>query len=206
MNPVNLIEFILLSPEEKQTMQERAQKGFSLIEVIIATAVAAILLSLAIPSFATLNMNRRVTTQTNDFLSSLVLARSQALKRVARVTVCRSADGTACSGSGGWEQGWIVFADTNNNTQVSSGQTPPEDILLVRSALDGGNTLRGSSGVASYISYVATGTTQLTGGGFQTGTLVLCDDRGVGEHARAINISVTGRSRVETSAPDSCAP
>ncbi len=183
-------------------MKEYTQKGFTLIEMIIAMAVAATLLSLAIPSFSTLNQNKRITTQSNDFISTLVLARSQALKRVSRVTVCRSSDGAACAGSGGWEQGWIVFADTDNDATVDTG----EDILRVYSALDGGNTLRGSSSVASYISYVATGRTKLTGGGLQTGTLVLCDERGSGEHARAINVSATGRSRVESTAPVTCTP
>ncbi len=181
-------------------MKQHAQTGFSLIELIMASAVAVILLSLATPSFTTLTMNKRITTQANDFISTLVLARSQALKRVSRVTVCSSANGTACAGSGGWEQGWIVFVDTNNNGQVNGGQTPPEDILQVHAAMDGGNTLRGDSNVDAYISYVASGFTKLTGGGFQAGTLVLCDDRGSGVTARTINISVTGRSRVEETA------
>jgi type IV fimbrial biogenesis protein FimT len=112
-------------------MKGHAQSGFTLIEVIIASAVVAILLSLMIPSFGTLTMNERMTTQANDFISTLVLARGQALKRVSRVTVCSSADGASCSRSGGWEQGWIAFADTNNNAEVNSGQTPPEDILQV---------------------------------------------------------------------------
>jgi type IV fimbrial biogenesis protein FimT len=187
-------------------MKVHTQSGFTLIEIIMALAFGAILLSLAVPGLGTLTMNKRVTAQANDFLSTLVMARSQALKRVSRVTVCSSSDGTSCAGSDGWEQGWIAFVDTDHNAQVSSGQTPPEDILRVYSALEGDNTMRGSSNVASYISYVASGTTQLTGGGLQTGTLVLCDDRGVGEHARAINVSVTGRSRVATTAPVTCAP
>ncbi len=181
-------------------MRQQAQTGFSLIELLVASAVAVILLSVAIPSFTTLTMNKRITTQANEFISSLALARSQALKRVSRITVCSSANGSTCSGSGGWEQGWIVFVDTNSNGQVDSGQTPPEDILQVHSTMDGGNTLRGDSDVNNYISYVASGFTQRTGGGFQAGTLALCDNRGPGATARTINISVTGRSWVEKAA------
>jgi type IV fimbrial biogenesis protein FimT len=173
-------------------MKEHAQTGFSLIELLIASAIVVILLSLAVPSFTTLTMNKRMTTQANEFISTLALARSQALKRVTRVTVC-SSTGISCTGSGGWEQGWIVFVDSNNNAQVNDG----EDILQVQSALDGGNTLRGSTNVANYISYVAGGTTKLTSGGFQAGTFALCDDRGSGVNAQTIKISVTGRSRVE---------
>ena len=181
-------------------MRQHAQTGFSLVELLLALTIVVILLTLSIPNFTTLIMNKRITAQANDFLSTLVLARSQALKRVSRVTVCSSVDGSTCSGSGGWEQGWIVFVDTNNNAQVSGGQSPPEDILQVYSALDGGNTLRGSSNVATYVSYTASGFSKLTGGGFQAGTLVLCDERGYEVNARTVNISVTGRSRVEETA------
>ena len=183
-------------------MKEVAQKGFTIVELIIGLSVAAILLSLAVPSFSTLVMNNRITTQANEFISSLALARSQALKRVSRVTVCGSADGASCAGSGGWQQGWIVFADDDNDAAVDGG----EEILRVYSALEGGNTLVGNTNVANYISYVASGSTRLTGGAFQTGTLVLCDSRGAGPHARAINVSVTGRSRVEDTSPVTCTP
>jgi type IV fimbrial biogenesis protein FimT len=187
-------------------MRAPAEKGFSTIEIIIAMSVVAILLSISSPQFATLNMNKRISTQTNEFIASLALARSQALARISRVTVCSSANGTSCATSGNWDQGWLVFVDTNNNAQVDSGQNPPEDILQAHRELEGGNTLNGTSNVDQYISFSATGTARLTSGAFQTGMLVLCDDRGPGSYARAINISVTGRSRVETTSPDSCSP
>ncbi len=177
-------------------MKQHAQTGFTVTELAMATVIVAILLALAIPSLTTLTKNKRITTQANDFISTLVLARSQALKRVSRVTVCISANGAVCIGTGGWEQGWIVFVDTNNNAQVNGG----EEILQFNSTLDGGNTLRGSPNVDTYISYVASGFTKLTGDGFQAGTVALCDDRGSGVNARTINISITGRSRVEETA------
>ena len=183
-------------------MRTHTQKGFTVIELMIALAVAAVLLLLAIPSFRTLTMDKRITTQTNDFISTLVLARAEALKRVSRVTVCKSVNGTACAGSGGWEQGWIVFADADDDAIVDNG----EAILQVRSTMDGDNTLLGSTNVANYISFVASGSPKLTSGAFQSGTLVVCDERGAGEDARAINISVTGRSRVEFTAPATCSP
>jgi type IV fimbrial biogenesis protein FimT len=183
-------------------MNRHIQKGFTLIELFIALSVAAILLTLAMPSFSTLTMNKRITTQTNDFIVSLALARAEALKRVRRVTVCPSANGSSCAGSADWEQGWIVFANLDDDATVDSGEV----ILQAHSALDGGNTLRGSANVASYISFLSSGSARLIGGAFQSGTLVLCDERGAGDHARAINLSVTGRSRVEYTAPDTCAP
>lgn len=183
-------------------MNRHTQKGFTLIEFFIALGVAAILLTLAIPSFSTLTMNKRITTQTNDFIASLALARAEALKRVQRVTVCPSTTGTSCATSADWEQGWIVFVNLDDDATVDDGET----VLQVNGALEGGNTLRGSANVAGYISYVASGSARLIGGAFQSGTLVVCDKRGPGVHARAISLSVTGRSRVEYTALDTCSP
>lgn len=182
------------------------KKGFTVIDLMMTLAVAAVLLALAIPSFNTLALNKRITAQTNEFLSSLALARSEALKRVSPVTVCRSANGTTCANSGGWEQGWIVFNDKDKDAQVDStgNAATNEPILKYVTTLPGSNTLRGSTNVASYISFVSSGSTQLTSGAAQLGTLVLCDERGAGDHARIVSLSITGRSRVTSTAPTSC--
>jgi type IV fimbrial biogenesis protein FimT len=192
----------------ERAMISEPQKGFTLIEVLMSVLVAAILLGLAVPSFTTFTKNRLITTQVNEFVSSLGLARSEALKRISRVTVCRSATGTSCADSGSWEQGWIVFNDKNNNGQVNAtgDSDTNEQVLKYASTLKGGNTLKGSGNVAAYVSYVSTGNSKLLSGAFQSGTLALCDDRGVGGHARAITVNITGRARVESTAPDSCQP
>jgi type IV fimbrial biogenesis protein FimT len=166
---------------------------------MISIVVAAVLLALASPSFVEFTKNRRITAQANEFVSTLSLARSEALKRVSRVTVCASSNGTSCTG--GWNQGYLVFNDDNNNGSVDGG----ESILKVVSALAGANTLNGITGtVASYVSYVSSGHSKLTSGAFQSGSIALCDDRGV-SHGRAITVNVTGRVRVESTEPTSCA-
>lgn len=180
-------------------MKHQISNGFTFIELLIALTVAAIMLSIAIPNYNTLMMNKRITTQANSFLSSVALARSEALKRVDRVTVCKSSDGQICTTTGGWEQGWIVFVDSNSSGTVNTG----EDVLRVVSQLAGGNTLRGSDDVDDFITYVQTGHTQ----SFQAGTFALCDSRGAGNHARELSLSATGRLRVVTdTAPVSCSP
>lgn len=185
-----------------------SRKGFTLVEVLITLVVAAILLGLATPTITTLTRNKMITTQANELVSSLALARSEALKRVSRVTVCKSADGSSCTNTGSWDQGWIVFNDSDNDAQVgsSTGVGTSQQIIKVYSALDGGNTLTGSTNVANYVSYVSSGHSKLIDGTFQAGSLVLCDDRGAGEHAREITVNITGRVRVESDAPASCAP
>lgn len=192
-----------------------ANKGFTLVELMISLGVGAILLALATPSFTTFTKNKRITTQANEFVATLALARSEALKRVpqldapqTRVAICSSSDGASCAGSGGWSQGWIVFHNKDDDQQVDTSVDPEADepIIRVYSALRGDNTLNGSSSVANYIAYSSTGSPVLPNGSFQSGTFVLCDDRGAGEHARQMSLSVTGRMRVESDAPASCEP
>ncbi|MBL8253967.1 MAG: GspH/FimT family pseudopilin [Candidatus Competibacter sp.] len=165
--------------------------GFTLMELIVTLALAVIVLTLGIPSFQNIIRNERLATRTNDFIAALQLTRSEAIKRGVRVTLCKSATGASCANSGGYEQGWIVFVDPNNNAAVDAGET----IIRVFQAFPTGAnaTLTGNTPVARHISFVATGKTQLTTGGFQAGTLTLCQ----APKARRIVINSVGRARTE---------
>ncbi len=87
----------------------RPQSGLSLIEVLVAIMLAALLLRLAVPGFDAMRARRAaagaVTTLTSDF----ALARSEAIKRGHSVTVCSSDNGSACLASDDWGSGWIVY-------------------------------------------------------------------------------------------------
>ncbi len=177
----------------KTYLMNKTQTGFTLTELIITLAIAAIMMSQAVPSFIEMVQNNRVVTQTNEFVSSLNMARSEAVKRGDRITICKSADSATCTAAGDWQQGWIIFTDSNSDAVVNNTDV----ILRIYNAFVPGNTLRGISGnVASYISYAGNGFSQMVGGGgTQTGTLVLCDSRGLGANARAIVLSASGQVR-----------
>lgn len=113
----------------------RYERGFTLIELLITMVVASILLALAVPAFQSFIQNNRITSQTNELVTTLATARSEAIKRKQGVTVCSSSDGSTCTGS--WNQGWIVFADSGFDGTVDAGDT----VLRVWGPLAGGSTI-----------------------------------------------------------------
>ncbi|MBK8507287.1 MAG: GspH/FimT family pseudopilin [Candidatus Competibacteraceae bacterium] len=166
-------------------------RGFTLVELLLTVALIVTLVTLGIPSLQSTSHNSRLITVVNDFIGALNLTRSEAIKRGVRVTLCKSNNGMACANSGGYEQGWIVFIDLNNNAVVDANET----IIRIFAALPGRTsmTLTGNRPVSEYVSFIATGMTQLVSGAFQAGTLTLCAP----PKARRIVINSVGRVRTE---------
>lgn len=176
------------------------QRGFTLIELMVAVAVFAVLLGIAVPSFQSLSASNQVTSQTNDFVSALNLARSEAIRRGSRVTVCKSSDGASCVTANHWEQGWIVFVDTTRSgtdAAVDVGET----VLAVQQGAGGNVVLRGSADVVNFVSFAPDGRPKLMLGAAQSGVILSCSTSGAlgnDRRARSINISATGRLSTTT--------
>lgn len=97
----------------------RNQSGFTMIEMMTVIAILAVLVSIAVPSMRGFIQRSNAATSANTLLTSLALARSEAVRRVGRVSVCPSSTGTSCSGS--WKDGWIVYLDDSNPRQFDAG-------------------------------------------------------------------------------------
>lgn len=113
----------------------RAQHGFTMIELMVTIAIAAILLAIGVPSFNQVMVNARTSTLANDVTSAINLARSEAVRRAEAVSVCPSNNGTSCSGS--WTDGWITIVDSSSEVLRSwRTPTPTADIAQTPTADD----------------------------------------------------------------------
>jgi len=166
----------------------RLPRGFSLIEVVVVIAVAAILAGIALPSFAALMRETKLTASTNDLLGTLYFARSEAVKRNRRVTICTSSTHSDCARDIGWDRGWLVFEDADGDGQ----RDVAEQILGSGARRDSDLTMWGDDSVRDYISYVPTGETRKSTGALQMGAVTACDE-GI---AKRVVIAATGRPRI----------
>ncbi len=130
------------SPSEVQVNSNRnrtAQAGFTLVELMVAIAVLAILSAMAAPAFQQMIASSRITAATNDILGTLAHARSEAVKRSATVTVSAN--------NNDWTAGWT---STAGGTTVNSRSALADDVVV-------------DDGAVTTIAFTANGQTVNTG-------------------------------------------
>ena len=165
-------------------------------------AVVSILISVGLPLMNVFFENNRMISNTNDLVAGLNIARSEAIKQQARVTLCQSDDTASCTGTGKWEDGWIVFQDPNGNVTVDGG----ERILRLNAGADGSKVTIRSNDVINLItnsvSFTSRGLPKALNGASQSGTFRICDNRGLKTNAdgtttvaRGVNLSPSGKVR-----------
>ncbi len=168
----------ILAPfaEDIEMPTKGRSSGFSLLELMIVVTLAALITAIGVPSFQSTVANQRRTAAVNELALAFNLARSEAIKRVRYVSICKSNDGATCGNpTVEWEDGWIIFANADN---ASPGTVDPGDeIIRVHPALNDTLTLRRTGVVDGFVSFRPSGTLG-TAAVNHTGTLTLCDHRG----------------------------
>ncbi|RZA29771.1 MAG: prepilin-type N-terminal cleavage/methylation domain-containing protein [Lysobacteraceae bacterium] len=103
----------------------RGRSGFSMVELMVTVAVMAVLMAAAFPSFTGLVNGNRLTGNANELLASLQMARSEAIRRNARVAVCRTEDQATCADSAGLWTGWLTIVEgTGEVLRVNAVMAP----------------------------------------------------------------------------------
>lgn len=148
-------------------------KGFTLIEMMVTVTVLMILIAIAVPSLTSFIARNRLSTVTNEMVSSLFFLRSEALKRRVNVRLCvKKSTGVedSCDESTtslGYEQGWLIYVDCNNNGKYdadvvtcdmdANGVDETPELLKMHETLAKDITLSASSDFAKQISYGMSG-------------------------------------------------
>lgn len=158
-------------------------RAFTLIELMIALSIVALLLTVGVPSFQRIIQTNRLATCTNELVASLNLARSEAIRRGTRVTIRKT--------GAQWEGGWEMFTDTGTAGSKDGG----DQVLRVSGSLPGGFTFRGNNNFANFISFRPSGQTT------SMGSFAICDSRDGNQTpepytARVIVVDSVGRVRL----------
>ena len=117
-----------MSQRQTTCRKPGASRGFTLVELMITVAVMVILAAIATPSMTAMLNNSRAAGQTEELVASLQLARAEAIRRNARVTVCAGTGGV-CNGSATWAN-WTIFGRDN------TAATPTTDVIRDTNASD----------------------------------------------------------------------
>lgn len=177
----------------KQFLRTQRARGFTLIELVVTIAIAAVLMMVAVPNFVNFQRNSQLTSLTNSLVASIYAARGEAMKTGRNAFVVPTANGSD------WTTGWIVFVDNNgDNTFSSSDDTLVQTQPALESYFTASGT--GSSGeTPAYIMFSSSGYSKTKSGAFGALTLSIARSdapaSAVYEQTRRITIGSTGRLR-----------
>jgi type IV fimbrial biogenesis protein FimT len=175
----------------------RGQIGFTLLELLVTIAVAGIVFVVVMPGLSLQVDNNRRASAVNEFLGDLHLARSEAIARNMRISICPSDDGTSCGGD--WSNGRLVFVDGNGDGDLDAG----EAVLRVGGVL--GELTVSSSDFTQFLSYRPNGRMMVSNISDNTGEITFCDHRGP-DHAMLIIVSNSGRPYTSHKTADGGSP
>ena len=98
----------------------KSHDGFTMVELIVVMAIAAILMAVVVPGFTTAIQKAATNREINAFVGDLGFLRAEAVKEGVPVTMCASVDGVTCSGTVNWQFGWIIFSNPNLTTTAGA--------------------------------------------------------------------------------------
>lgn len=174
-----------------------AQHGFTLIELMIVVTLLAIISAFALPAFQSFIASNRLTSEANELLAGLNLARSEAVRSQRRVVLCRaSATGCVTTADGERWQRWVVFVDNDADGVFDANELLREQVIT-------GTTLNLVSDEAlraagNQIAFRPDGLARAPGSlALQTAGISVCDSSGsLSTTANARNVNLMSGSRM----------
>jgi type IV fimbrial biogenesis protein FimT len=166
-------------------------RGFTMIELLVVVAIAAILATIGIPALQGTLRDFRQKSALSLLVSDLNQARGEAIKRNSRVLLCvRDAAGTGCAGSTNWLAGWVVCTtDAVTSTACDAASSP--NPFIVRPALDASLTLTVTDAASVALSNIRFNANSSQGAGISAATFTL-GGTWSGAVANTVTVAVTG--------------
>lgn len=163
--------------------------GLTLVELLVAVALLAVLLSVAVPGLGALRESQAMQGAALELLSAVHLARAEAVKRNRDVVICPSPAGAGEGCEGVLAAGWLVFVDENRNRDLDSG----EAVLRRSPRLDPALSLSNRAGTRHADERVAY---RPDGSARRNLTWLLCSRRDPSMPSRALVLNRVGRPRL----------
>jgi type IV fimbrial biogenesis protein FimT len=163
-----------------------SNQGFTLIELVVALGISALLVMLALPYYGRWIGDEKVMNQATLLAKSMQLARSEAIKRGHRVNLCKSVDGLQCTDAGSWDLGFLMHQDTAANGEVDGA----DDVIRFERP-ERGILVSSNKPLADYVSFTAFGHARMLNGALQMGTFTVCKSG-----FQAVDVVLVGSGRV----------
>lgn len=171
-------------------------RGFTLLELLITVALAAILLAIAAPSFTTIIRNNAMGSARDSLYNAIQYARTEAVSRNTHVSICAAADANfdSCADVDDWAvNGWVVFVDSNTGTGMAFDTT-----LRVYEPITG---IEVRSNGADHFQYQPSG---LLTSSVDGATVSFCDVDGNATERSLIVANITGQIRTGDDSDATC--
>lgn len=183
-----------MNANQQNCKRDSHLKGFTIVELMVTIAIAAVLMMVATPSYTTFIRNSHLSDAVGEFMAAANAARGNAIKQGIN-TYLVPATGT------NWSTGWYVFADGNWDGVYTASE--PKDVLIMQSPAPNSiltvATPAGSNSTLAtgYLLFNGSGYPRQTGGGFGAGRMVMANN------ARSTTVIISSTGRVRSCKTDS---
>lgn len=170
------------------------QTGLTIVETLIVLAILFSVISIVLPGYSALSARYKLTSVTNHLLVSIAYARTEAIRRGVRVSICKSASrdtsNFVCQSTASWKDGWIIFVDRG-----VVGSVDGDDEILRLFEYSASDIVVTTSNFTNYLSYMPTGRSK-GANNLSNGSINFC----LNGAKWSVVLNITGRARLAKAA------